>query len=110
MLTDPPPRVSAVVAILSLSKGTWNSMSRTEPGWRFKPPPAVRVAILGEKPGATWPPDETVTSPETLPVPPSIPPLLTFTGPLPVDEPTTLLAKRVPPVIVVPPEYVLLLP
>src|SRR3954470_10390542 len=45
-----------------------------------------------------------VTGPEIVPVPPRMPPVCTWTGPVPRAGP---LANRVPPETVVPPVYVL---
>ena len=58
-----------------------------------------------------WPPEATVMAPVPAapapPLPPSVPPLLTATGPVPVDEPAGLPAAiSLPPPIVVPPVYV----
>ncbi len=58
-------------------------------------------------PGAMCPPLLMATAPAIEPVPPSVPPLLTITGPLPVPLPEVLFTSSVPAETVVPPMYVL---
>ena len=55
-------------------------------------------------PGASVP--LLLTSPTTVPVPPSLAPTLTVTGPVPVPLPVVFVTTSVPPLIVVPPVYV----
>ncbi len=56
-------------------------------------------------PGARMPPAFTDTMP-TVPVPASVAPLATVTGPVPVAEPVRLFAASVPAEMVVAPVYV----
>ena len=45
----------------------------------------------------------TVVAPETMPVPSSVPPVATTTGPVPVAEPEVFVTVSFPPLTVVPP-------
>src|SRR4051794_20895652 len=67
--------------------------------------------VPGLLPGLTAPPGLMVTAPvPVLPEPPRTPVPLTVTVEVPKAEPLVLLARRVPEVIVTPPEKVLELP
>src|SRR5207248_2207856 len=76
------------------------SMTKLEPEFNVTEPV---VRIPGEFPGERFPPELTITLPEIVPVPPSVPVLFTVTLPVPVPEPEVLFTSRVPPFTVVPP-------
>jgi len=62
--------------------------------------PTVSVPIP-VVPGESEAPKSIVAEPETRPVPPRAPPLITDTSPAPVAEPVALVASSVPPLMVV---------
>ena len=91
-----PPELETVIK----SFAPENSKSRVLPESRSR---EATVRFPTVVPGATLPPEATVTAPATDPVPPRTPVALTASGPDPVAEPVVLVTTKAPWLTVVPP-------